>query len=188
MNSKQLNELAMLVEQFNGTLKISNNSVNIVGISVPSKEILSEKIRFLEISDGHNINAPNACIGKPYCPRAQQDTLLLGRLLDSMVKNIILPGKLTIGISGCPNCCSEVFVKDMGLFATAQGFTLVIGGSSGRKACAGRIIADKLSHEKCISIIREILSYYQQCGNEKERLGDMLERVGVDTLKLVISI
>ncbi len=41
-----------------------------------------------------------------------------------------LPAKVKIGVSGCPLCCGESFVRDIGMFAKKKGWTFIVGGEA----------------------------------------------------------
>lgn len=176
----QLRNIAALAEKYNGILKVANSSIKIIGLSVTNREVILNELDLLGLAHCNSILAFAVCLGKTYCRKAQQDSQALGLLLGRKLQDIATPRKVKIGISGCHNCCTDIFVKDIGMFGTAQGYTLVAGGNSGRRPRAGRILASGIVPEDVSSIIMKIFMYYQQCANEKERIGDMLDRVGWD--------
>ena len=98
------------------------------------------------------------CLGKPDCTRALGESTPLSLELDKAFGGQEVPAKLRIGVSGC----SEVFVKDIGLYATVKGCRLIVGDNSDRKAQVGRIIAEVLPHDKVTPAIRLLLDYPSQ--------------------------
>jgi NAD(P)H-nitrite reductase large subunit len=174
-----LRQIASATEKYGGTIKIIGSSIAILGLGlVDSEKALVELGAQPESFTAKSVRDVAICPGKPHCPMAQQDVVSRGLALDGEFFGQPTPGKLRLGISGCPNCCTEIFIKDIGLFGTAQGFTLAVGGSAGRQAQPARIIALAVPEEEVASIVRSILEYYRQHGKEKERLGDTFNRSG----------
>lgn len=177
----ELRRIAAVAEKYGGTLKIAGGSIIILGLSLADGEkALAELGVKPESFIAKTIRAVSVCAGKPHCPMARQDSTALGLALDSEHFGQSVPGKLRIGVSGCPNCCAEVLVKDIGLYGTAEGFTLAVGGSAGRGARVGRVVAAGLPADTVPGVIRAILAFYRGHGRDKERIGDTLDRVGWD--------
>jgi NAD(P)H-nitrite reductase large subunit len=178
---EQLHNIAAAAAKYGGTLKITTGSIAILGLTpADGQKVLDELALAPESFSARSVRAVAMCPGNPYCPMAKQDGTGLGLALDQKFFGQPLPAKLRMGVSACPNCCAEVFVKDIGVYGTPAGYVLVIGGNSGRNAEAGRIIAEQLPAAQVISIIENILNYYRQFGEPKERLGQMLDRIGWD--------
>lgn len=178
---EQLRQIAAVAEKYGGRLKIVGNGITIMGLSLADGEkALAELGCKPESFIAKSVRAVAMCPGKPDCPMAQQDSTALGLALDSEFFGQEVPGKVRIGVSGCPNCCAEVFVKDIGLFGLPKGFTLVVGGNAGRHAQVGKIVGENIPAEEVPAIVRAILAYYRQHGRTKERLGQMIDRLGWD--------
>ena len=176
---EQLAKVASVAEKYGGTVKIVGGSITILGLNLADGEAaLAELGVKPESFIAKSVRAVALCAGKPHCPMAKQDSTALGLALDGEFFGQETPGKLRIGVSGCPNCCAEVFVKDIGMFATAQGFTLIVGGNAGRNAQVGKVIADAVPSGTVQVIVRAIVAYYREHGKEKERLGDTVMRTG----------
>lgn len=176
---EQLRRIAAVAEKYGGTLKLVGSGITIMGLSLADGEAaLAELGVAPESFIAKSVRAVALCPGKPHCPMAQQDSTDLGLLLDKEFFGQQTPAKVRIGVSGCPNCCAEVFVKDIGMYGTDQGFTLAVGGNAGRKARVGRVVAERLPQEAVASVVESILGYYRLHGREKERLGDTLDRTG----------
>lgn len=176
---EQLRLIAAIAEKYGGAIKIIGGGITIMGLSLADGEAaLSELGVRGESFIAQAVRSVAICPGKPHCPMARQDSVALGLELDRLYYGRQTPGKVRLGVSGCSNCCAEVFVKDIGLFAAAEGFTLVVGGNAGRQARVGRIIAEGLPADRIPAIVGAILDYYCRHGRAKERLGDMLDRSG----------
>lgn len=183
----ELRAIADAAEKYNGVLKIVGNAITILNVSAADGEkILADLGAKPQSFIAKSVRPVSMCPGKPYCPRAVQDSTTLGLMLDSKFFDQRVPGKIRIGVSGCPNCCAEVFVKDIGLFGTAFGYTLIVGGNAGRQAQIGQIIAEKVPSEEIPQIIERILDCYQEKGHDKERMGQFAERLGWDNFKTAV--
>lgn len=179
VTSEQLRQIAEIADTYGGQIKLTGSSITIMGLPLTASEQAIGKLDCPVISfTAKAVRAVALCTGKPACVRAQQDSGTLGLALDKQFFDQPLPGKLRIGISGCPNCCSEPMVKDIGLYGLPKGYTLAVGGNAGRLAKAGTIVAESVPAEQVASIIETILAWYNQHGREKERLGSTIERIG----------
>jgi NAD(P)H-nitrite reductase large subunit len=176
----QLRQIADIADQYNGSLKIVGNTITIIGLNLADGEkALAELGCQGESFIAKTVRAVAFCPGKPDCPRALQDSSTLGLALDKEFFGQELPGKLRIGVSGCPNCCIEPLVKDIGMYGTAKGYTLAVGGSSGFSAQIATLVAAQVPADEISPIIQSILTYYRQYGKMKERLGQLITRLGL---------
>lgn len=177
----QLRQIADLADQYGGSLKIVGNTITIIGLSIADGEkVIAELGCKKESFIAKAVRSVSFCPGKPNCPRALQDSSALGMKLDEEFFGQELPSKLRIAVSGCPNCCVEPLVKDIGMYGTAKGYTLAVGGSSGLQAQVAKVVAEKIPAEEIPRIINLILTYYRTHGKTKERLGQTIERLGWD--------
>ena len=175
----QLREIADIADQYGGSLKIVGNAITIIGLTLADGEkAIGELGCKGESFIAKAVRSVSFCPGKPNCPRALQDSTPLGLELDEEFFGQELPGKLRIAVSGCPNCCVEPLVKDIGMYGTSAGYTLAVGGSSGLKAQIARIVGEGIPSEEIAPIIRFILAYYRNQGKTKERLGQTIDRLG----------
>ncbi|MBN1531213.1 MAG: NAD(P)/FAD-dependent oxidoreductase [Spirochaetes bacterium] len=124
-----------------------------------------------------------ACPGDTVCRFGVQDSLGLGTELESLFSDIDLPAKMKIGVSGCPLCCGESFVRDIGLFAKKSGWTLIVGGSSARRPRIGDIVAQDLPKEAAVDLVRKVFGYYRDNGKSRERMAQFVNRIGIDAMK-----
>ncbi len=177
--SKQLRQIADIADQYGGSLKIVGNAITIIGLTLADGEkAITELDCQGESFIAKAVRSVSFCPGKPNCPRALQDSTPLGLALDKEFFGQELPGKLRIGVSGCPNCCAEPLVKDIGMYGTTKGYVLAVGGSSGLKAQVAKVIAKNVPSEEVSPIIHSILVYYRKHGQKKERLGETIDRLG----------
>jgi len=124
-----------------------------------------------------------ACPGTAVCRFGIQDSLGLGTEIEAMFSRIDLPAKMKIGISGCPFCCGESFVRDIGAFGKKSGWTVIVGGNSARRPRIGDIVAQDLQKDQVLDLIRKILEYYRDNGKKNERMAQFVDRMGIDNVK-----
>ena len=136
---------------------------------------------------GLTIRSIQMCPGTRACKKAKQDSPGLGFALDKEFYGKPAPAKFKMGVSGCSNCCSDSWMKDIGFFGTDTGFTAVAGGKGGGTAKIGRVLAENLTADQAVALARKIIAFYREQGKFPERLGATIERVGFDTfVKAVI--
>jgi NAD(P)H-nitrite reductase large subunit len=126
------------------------------------------------------------CRGSAGCKLGQQDSLATADRLEKMLADFTLPAKLKSGVSGCPMCCAESLVRDVGLFGRKRGWTVTFGGNGGKRVRAGDVLAENVSEEEAFRVIRRALAFYARDGKVKERTARFVERVGLDAVKAAI--
>lgn len=134
------------------------------------------------------VRSIKACPGTSYCKRGQQDSLGVGLLLDSKYHGLQLPGKMKMGVSGCPNQCGETNFKDIGLVGTPKGWRVYVGGNGGTSARIGQLLVQNLDTDSALAMVEKVLDYYRVNAKPKERLGKTLERLGLDDMKRALGL
>lgn len=124
-----------------------------------------------------------ACPGTAVCKYGLQDSLGLGLELEEMHLDMHLPAKLKMGISGCPRCCGESYLRDIGVLGTGKGWTVIFGGNSGGRPRIGDVVAKNISTDEVKDLIKRLVAYYQDTANPGERTARFVERVGLDKIK-----
>jgi len=134
------------------------------------------------------VRSIKACPGTSYCKRGQQDSLSVGLILDQKYHGLQLPGKMKMGVSGCPNQCGETNFKDIGLVGTPKGWRVYVGGNGGTTARIGQLLAQELDTEQALALVDKIVDYYRANAKPKERLGKTIERLGLDDMKRALGL
>lgn len=129
------------------------------------------------------VRSVKICPATHFCKRAQQDGLTLGLEIDKVYHGMELPGKLKFGVSGCTNSCAECWVKDIGLIGTAKGWKVVIGGCAGARARIADLLVEPVPQEEVLPLINKIIAYYKENARKHERIGMMIDRLGLDNVK-----
>ncbi|GLI32901.1 NAD(P)/FAD-dependent oxidoreductase [Desulforhabdus amnigena] len=132
------------------------------------------------------VHYAQACPGTAVCKFGVQDSLGLGLELEKMYEGIDLPAKVKFGVSGCPLCCGESYVRDIGVVGKKGGWTLIMGGNSGGRPRIGDVIAEDLTKEQVIDLVKRCLEYFKENGKKKERTSTFVERVGIDAVKKAV--
>jgi len=124
-----------------------------------------------------------SCPGNRNCKNGTQDSLGLAIRLESLYREKPFPGKIKIGISGCPRCCGESQTRDIGILGTPNGWTLFFGGNSGTRPRFGDLLAKNLSTDEVLDLMSRLLEYYGTHAKPKERTARFMERITLGTLR-----
>jgi NAD(P)H-nitrite reductase large subunit len=124
-----------------------------------------------------------ACPGTAVCKFGVQDALGLGSEIERFFTTMELPAKVKLGVSGCPFCCGESFVRDIGIFGKKNGWTFIVGGSSARRPRIGDVLREDLSREEVIDLTKRSLEYYRDRAKKRERMARFVDRIGIENLK-----
>ena len=127
-----------------------------------------------------------ACPGTAVCKFGVQDALGLGMEIETFFSEMDLPAKVKIGISGCPFCCGESFVRDIGILGKKKGWTFIVGGSSARRPRIGDVLVEDLSREGVIDLTKRFLEYYWDKAKKRERTARFVDRLGFENMKEAI--
>ena len=124
-----------------------------------------------------------ACPGTAVCKFGRQDSLGLGLEIEKFFYDYDLPAKLKIGVSGCPFCCGESYVRDIGIIGKKKGWIVTFGGNSGSRPRIADVLAENISKEEVIELVKKSLSLYRDNGKKKERTARFVERFGIEEIK-----
>lgn len=183
---EQLRKLADVAEKYNAaTLKVTGaQRIAIVGLK---EEDIDNAWADLGMKPGAAIGlcvrSVKICPGTTFCKRGLNDSVAIGGKLDSIYHGKDLPNKLKIGVSGCPNSCSDSHTRDIGLIGTSKGWRIYVGGKGGRKPRLGDLLVPLVSEEELFTLIGKIVDIYADHGEKHERIGDYIDRVGLDLFK-----
>lgn len=127
-----------------------------------------------------------ACPGTSVCKFGVQDSLGLGLELEKIYVGMELPAKVKMGVSGCPFSCASSLVRDVGVIGKKSGFTVSFGGHPGGKPRIADIVAEDLSAEQVVSLVKKLLEHYRDNAKKKERCARFVERVGIEAIKAAV--
>jgi NAD(P)H-nitrite reductase large subunit len=133
------------------------------------------------------VRSVRTCPGTTYCKLGKQDALGLGLKLDAAYHGKHLPGKFKMAVSGCHLACAESWVRDAGLIGKADGWQLVIGGNVGAAPRIAEELVGGLDDGAAIAAIGKVVDCYARHANKGERLGKMIDRIGLDLFRDAVS-
>ena len=127
-----------------------------------------------------------ACPGNEVCKFGVRDSLGMGLELEKLYVGMDLPAKVKIGVSGCPFCCAESFVRDIGLIGKKKGWVITFGGNSGGRPRIGDIIAEGVSDTEAVELVKRCLDHYRDNAGKKLRTARFVEKEGIESLKKAV--
>ena len=182
----QLRNLADAAEKYDASaIKVTSAArIALVGIR---EEDIDNAWADLGMPAGHAVGlcvrSIKACPGTAFCRLAQQDSLGLGMKLDEIYHGMELPSKTKMGVSGCNNQCAENCIKDISLVGKKNGWDLLVGGKGTGKPRLADTLAENLTSEQALDMISKVVAFYKENAKKFERIGKMIDRMGLDTLK-----
>lgn len=185
----QLRKIAEVAEKYKtAALKITSAArIAMVGLK---EEDIDQAWQDLGMNPGAAIGlcvrSVKACPGNTLCRLGQQDALTMGTELDTRYHGLALPGKMKMGVSGCPNQCAESSVKDLGLVGKAKGWTILVGGNAASHARIGETLCEGLSSEEALATCARVIGYFKEHGKKGERMGRFMDRIGFEAFKAAV--
>ncbi|WP_024334172.1 NAD(P)/FAD-dependent oxidoreductase [Desulfotignum balticum] len=181
----QLRTLADVADKYQvSELKITSAArIAIIGLKEDQVDGVWED---LGMDPGHAVGlcvrSIKVCPGIQYCRLAKQDSLEMGMELDRRYHGMVLPSKMKMGVSGCKIQCAENCIKDISLYGTPKGWAVMIGGNGSALPRLADLLVEDLSREKALDMVVRIIDYYKE-NSKRERMGRMIERMGLDKVK-----
>ena len=119
-----------------------------------------------------------------YCKRSKYPTIGIGMKLSKRFHGMELPCRTKIGVAGCKNACTSVYSKDIGVMVDLdKTFYITAGGSAGYYPRSADLVTKGLSENEAFNLVQSILYYYRDTAEAGEKLGDFIDRVGIDTFR-----
>ncbi|HMM22883.1 MAG TPA: NAD(P)/FAD-dependent oxidoreductase [Selenomonadales bacterium] len=181
-----LRKIADVAEKYGAqALKLTSaQRIAIVGIEEEKVDAVWEELGMPKgAAIGLCVRSIKICPATHFCRMAQQDAVTLGLELDKRYHGLSLPSKFKMAVSGCMNSCSEPAIKDLGLMGTPKGYTVLIGGNAGIRPRLGDVLAENVSQAEVLPLAEKIIAYYQTNAKSYERMGKMIDRLGLEKVK-----
>ena len=191
VTAEQLRLIADVAERYNAeAIKVTGaQRIAIVGLK---EEDIDKAWDDLGMKPGAAIGlcvrSVKICPGTTFCKKGMQDSVTIGSKLDRAYHGRNLPNKFKIGVSGCVNSCSDSHTRDVGLIGTAKGWMIYVGGKGGVRPRLGDRILINVSNDDILDVVEKIINVYAENALGKERLGDYIDRVGIDEFKSKLGI
>ncbi|MGB7921386.1 MAG: NAD(P)/FAD-dependent oxidoreductase [Desulfobacterales bacterium] len=186
-----LRRIADTAEKFNAkTIKITGATrIAIIGLKEEDIDGVWKALRLDKgAAVGLCVRSVRTCPGNTYCKLGQQDAIKMGLQLDEIYHGMELPGKFKMAVSGCHLSCSESWVRDIGLIGRKDGWALVIGGNVGANPRIAQECTSGLDDDGALAAMDKVVGYYRKNAKKGERLGKMIDRVGLEAFQRVVAI
>lgn len=184
VSASKLELFAKVAREFNCSIKLtSGQRIMLIGLKeedVPKAyEALGTEPA---VKSQYSVKNVEICPGE-ICKRSRQNSLGLGMRLEKRFYGAPAPNRTKIGVVGCLNGCTSVHSKDIGVLADESGFIVMAGGSAGYHPRLSDRIADKLTADEAYTMVEAVYEYYCEKAPMGEKLGDTINRIGLETFK-----
>lgn len=172
------------------TIKLtSGQRIALIGIAPDDVvKIRKELGPAAEQSEGPCVKYVQACLGLPHCRFGLQDSLGVAGVIEGKSRHRTFPAKVKIGVSACPRCCGESYIRDIGLVATMHGWAVIFGGNGGTRPRLGEVVAKDLENDQAVDLVERLLAYYRSDAKPHERTSRFLDRIGMDALRAGVAV
>ena len=184
VSAETLEKIAKVSKKYNGVLKISSGQriliTNLKEEDLP--HIWDELGMEPAVLKANSVKNVDICPAG-FCKRSKYNTIGIGMKLTKKYSKKDMPCRTKIGVAGCRNSCGSVYAKDVGVIADVTGLMVVAGGSAGFNPRIADIIAKDLDETQTLKLIDSIFDYYKENAELGEKLGFMIERLGIEKFK-----
>ena len=183
--SENLEKIARVTKKYNGVLKLTSGQriliTNLNEEDLPDIwEDLGMEPAVLSQNSVKNVEMCPA----GFCKRMKYNTIGMSMKLYNRYHKMETPCRTKIGIAGCRNACGSVYSKDIGVIADVNGLLMVTaGGSAGFNPRIADIIERDLNEEQALKLIETLFSYYKEMAEPGEKLGFLIDRIGLEKFK-----
>ncbi|MBW6409310.1 NAD(P)/FAD-dependent oxidoreductase [Clostridium weizhouense] len=187
----QLRTIADVADKYNvAAIKVTGaQRIALVGIKEDEIDVVWKDLGMKAgAAVGLCVRSVKICPGTTFCKKGLQDSVAIGSKLDNLYHGKDLPNKLKIGVSGCPQSCADNHIKDIGLFGSGKGWIVQIGGKGGIKPRLADKIAMNVQEDRLFDLVEKIIEVYANNATARERLGDYIDRVGLEEVKRQIDV
>ncbi|MQA91902.1 MAG: NAD(P)/FAD-dependent oxidoreductase [Gemmatimonas sp.] len=147
--------------------------------------------RDLGMRSGHayakSVRTVKTCVGSEFCRFGLGYSTQLGVEMEERFKGLESPGKLKMGVAGCPRNCSEALVKDVGVVAVEGGrWEVYVGGAGGSHVRKADLLTVADSHEGVLRLSGRFIQYYRENANYLERTYSFVPRIGIERIRKIV--
>jgi NAD(P)H-nitrite reductase large subunit len=123
------------------------------------------------------------CPGATWCKRAQRVTKDIGMEMDRRYHRLKVPWKFKMSVSGCPNDCSESFIRDLGLIGGPGGWKILVGGNGGSRPRMAQLLVEEVAtDEEALAVVERLVAWLT-AAEKKCRLGKVIEEMGIEAFR-----
>ncbi len=185
-----LRKIADVSEKFNAkSIKITGAArIAIIGLKEEDIDTAWEELGLAKgAAVGLCVRSIRTCPGTTFCKLGKQDAVGIGMKIDQKYHALQLPGKFKMAVSGCKLSCAESWVRDIGLIGDRDGWIVTIGGNVGSQPRIGKELISGLDDEAALKAVEIVVNYYKDNAKGGERLGKMIERVGLEPFEVAVK-
>jgi nitrite reductase (NADH) large subunit len=190
VKSDELRRLADVADRYDvPMIKITGGQrIDLLGVR---KEDLPAVWRDLDMPSGHaygkSFRTVKTCVGTDFCRFGLGDSTTLGIRMEERFAGLESPGKLKLGVTGCPRNCAEAMVKDIGWVAVGGGrWEMYVGGAAGAHVRKGDLLCTVDDPDTAMLVTGRFIQYYRENARWLERTYGFMERVGVETVRSLV--
>jgi len=159
----------------------------LLGMEQEDMKAMHQELKpFIRESVPNSVTYVQACPGQEWCRYGKADSFALGRKLEKMTFEQPFSAKVKVAVSACRMCCTEPYLRDVGLYASKSGWAFVFGGNGGGRPRIGDVVAKKLDDEEVVELVKKCLIIYQKEARPTMRSARFMERFGIDELKRLV--
>lgn len=165
----------------------AGNRLSVSGVKPETITAIRDQLAdFCKPAQPGGITYVHACPGQEQCMYGIIDGTELGARIEEIELPLPLTAKVKVGIAGCHMCCTEPYIRDIGIAATRKGWRLIFGGNGGGRPRIGDVIAEGLTDEEVVELARRCLIFYQDNMKPKMRTARFMEEIGVDAFRQAV--
>ncbi|HEV7885283.1 MAG TPA: (2Fe-2S)-binding protein, partial [Solirubrobacteraceae bacterium] len=190
VKSDELRRLADVADRYEvPMIKITGGQrIDLFGVR---KEDLPAVWRDLDMPSGHaygkSFRTVKTCVGTDFCRYGLGDSTTLGIRIEERFAGLESPGKLKLGVTGCPRNCAEAMVKDVGWVAVGgDRWEMYVGGAAGAHVRKGDLLCTVEDADTAMLLTARFIQYYRENARWLERTYGFMERVGVETVRAIV--
>jgi dissimilatory sulfite reductase (desulfoviridin) alpha/beta subunit len=145
-------------------------------------------------TSGPRLRATTVCPGNNWCKQGLVNTFALAERIEKeagLKCGLDLPHKFKIAISGCPNACTRPQATEIGVHAQLDsatkeiGYVVYIGGCGGRASRLGVRLEKVYTEDEVLHIIEKVVNFYKDHAKPRQRLGALIEELGIDEKDII---
>lgn len=182
---EMLEKFAAVARTYNAqALKITSAArIAIIGIKEEDVDAIWDDLDFdMGHAVGLCVRSVKVCPGTQFCRLAKQDSITMGKKIDATYHGMAMPSKMKMAVSGCKIQCGENCIKDLSLYGTEKGWTVLVGGMGGIKPRLAEVLAEDIPEEEVEQLLERTIDYYRE-NSKRARIGFMLDTIGIQTLR-----
>jgi NAD(P)H-nitrite reductase large subunit len=191
ITAEQLEALARTIRRYDIPIAKLTSGQRIVLVGIKGQDVPGVWAE-LGMGEGravkHGVHYVQACPGTAACAYGQQDSLALGTRLEDLFSALDLPAKVKVGISGCPMCCGESYLRDIGLIGRRNGWTVIFGGNAGGRPRVGDELAVGLDAEAALDLVGRTLAHYAATAKKCQRTARFVEARGIKSVRAALEL